>query len=117
MHSEWSGAFRSMRFQVVVLRFKQPENREWKVPLNFRVGGVEIPIGLGLITLFLFTLACINVFTKELATIAGVSFTFAFFLVFTVSEKINRKAKARNRQDLEQFRLDQSTDVSQQNIH
>jgi hypothetical protein len=111
----WSFSFNAL--SVLVLRFKQPDNREWKVPLNVRVGGVEIPIGLGLITLFLFTLACINVFTKELATIAGVGFTFTFFLVFTISEKINRKKKARNRQDLEQFRLDQSTEVTQQNLH
>jgi amino acid transporter len=111
----WSFSFNAL--SVLVLRFKQPDNREWKVPLNVRVGGVEIPIGLGLITLFLFTLACINVFTKELATIAGVGFTFTFFLVFTISERINRKEKAKNRQDLEQFRLDQSTEVSQQNLH
>jgi amino acid transporter len=111
----WSFSFNAL--SVLVLRFKQPDNREWKVPMNVRVGKVEIPIGLGLITLFLFTLACINVFTKELATIAGVGFTFTFFVVFTVSERINRKEKARNRQDLEQFRLDQSTEVSQQNLH
>jgi amino acid transporter len=111
----WSFSFNAL--SVLVLRFKQPENREWKVPLNIRVGGVEIPIGLGLITLFLFTLACINVFTKELATMAGVGFTLTFFLVFSVSERINRKEKAKNRQDLEQFRLDQSAEVSQQNLH
>jgi amino acid transporter len=111
----WSFSFNAL--SVLVLRFRQPDNREWKVPLNIHIRGVEIPIGLGLITLFLFTLACINVFTKELATIAGVGFTFAFFLVFTISEKINSKAKARSRQDLEQFRLDQSADVSQENIH
>jgi amino acid transporter len=111
----WSFSFNAL--SVLVLRFKQPENREWKVPLNVRVGGVEIPVGLGLITLFLFTLACINVFTKELATIAGVSFTLAFFLVFTVSEKINRKKHARNRQDLEEFRLDQSAEVSKDQVH
>ena len=111
----WSFSFNAL--SVLVLRFKQPDNREWKVPMNVRVGKVEIPIGLGLITLFLFTLACINVFTKELATIAGVGFTFTFFVVFSVSERINRKEKAKNRQDLEQFRLDQSTEVSQQNLH
>ena len=110
----WSFSFNAL--SVLVLRFKQPENREWKVPLNFRIGGVEIPVGLGLITLFLFTLACINVFTKELATIAGVSFTLAFFLVFTVSERMNRTEHARKRQDLEQFRLDQSEEVSQEQI-
>ncbi len=107
----WSFSFNAL--SVLVLRFKQPENREWKVPLNFRIGNTEIPVGLGLITLFLFTMACINVFTKELATIAGVIFTSAFFLLFTISERMNRRAHARKRQDREQFRLDQSEEVSQ----
>ena len=111
----WSFSFNAL--SVLVLRFKQPENREWKVPLNFRIGKTEIPVGLGLITLFLFTLACINVFTKQLATIAGVSFTLAFFLLFTVSERMNRKQHAKNRQDLEQFRLDQSAEINQQDMH
>jgi amino acid transporter len=110
----WSFSFNAL--SVVVLRFKQPENREWKVPLNFRVRGVEIPVGLGLITLFLFTLACINIFTKELATIAGLSFTLAFFLVFTISERINRAENARQRQDQEQFRLDESEEVSDRHL-
>jgi amino acid transporter len=111
----WSFSFNAL--SVLVLRFKQPENREWKVPLNVRVRGTEIPVGLGLITLFLFTLACINVFTKELATIAGVSFTLFFYLVFTISERINRKNRAIQRQDLEQFRLDQSGELSQDQMH
>ncbi|HEX4138108.1 MAG TPA: APC family permease [Bryobacteraceae bacterium] len=111
----WSFSFNAL--SVLVLRFKQPENREWKVPLNIRVGKTEIPVGLGLITLFLFTLAVINVFTKELATIAGISFTLAFFLVFTISERINKKNHARGRQDLEQFRLDQSVEVSSDQVH
>ncbi|HTA42084.1 MAG TPA: APC family permease [Bryobacteraceae bacterium] len=111
----WSFSFNAL--SVLVLRFRQPENREWKVPLNFQVGKVEIPVGLILITLFLFTLACINVFTKELATIAGVTFTLAFFLVFTVSEKINKKRHQNQRQDLEQFRLDQRVEISQEQLH
>jgi amino acid transporter len=105
----WSFSFNAL--SVLVLRFKQPDNREWKVPLNFRIRGVEIPVGLGLITLFLFTLACINLFTKELATIAGISFTFFFYLVFTVSEKMNRVEHARQRKGLEHFRLDESEGV------
>jgi amino acid transporter len=110
----WSFSFNAL--SVLVLRFKQPEAREWKVPLNFRIRGVEIPVGLGLITIFLFTLACINLFTKELATIAGISFTFVFFLVFTISEKINRAEHARRNQGQEHFRLDESEDVSHQQI-
>jgi amino acid transporter len=110
----WSFSFNAL--SVLVLRFKQPENREWKVPLNFRIGGIEIPVGLGLITLFLFTLACINIFTKELATIAGMSFTLAFFLVFTISERMNKAKNARQRQDQEQFRLDESEEVTSRQI-
>jgi amino acid transporter len=111
----WSFSFNAL--SVLVLRFKQPDNREWKVPLNIRIGKTEIPIGLSIITLFLFTLAFINVFTKQIATIAGISFTLAFFILFSVSERMNRKAHARARQDLEQFRLDTSAEVSQEQMH
>ena len=48
----WSFAFKSLA--VVVLRYTEPENREWKVPGNFHIRGVEIPVGLILISLVLF---------------------------------------------------------------
>src|SRR5205807_5861311 len=58
----WSFAMKAL--SVLVLRFKQPAGREWKVPLNFRVGKTELPVGLFLIALALFALAIINVLTK-----------------------------------------------------
>ena len=59
----WSFAMKGLA--VLVLRFKQPEGREWKVPLNFHIAGFELPVGLGLITLALFAIAIINLFTKR----------------------------------------------------
>src|SRR5947209_19980776 len=47
----WSFVFQAL--SMVVLRFKDPRPREFKVPLNFRVGGVEVPVGLLLILLSL----------------------------------------------------------------
>jgi len=76
----WSFAMKAL--SVLVLRYKQPGGREWKVPLNFHVRGVEIPVGLFMITVVLFALAIVNVLTKEVATISGVSFTILFFIVF-----------------------------------
>ena len=38
---------------MVVLRFKDRAPREFKVPFNIRIGGVEVPIGLILIFLVL----------------------------------------------------------------
>ena len=68
-----------------MLRYKQPGAREWKVPLNFHIGKTEIPLGLMMITVALFALAIINVLTKKVATISGVTFTIAFFIVFELS--------------------------------
>ncbi|GAC1428253.1 MAG: hypothetical protein NVSMB62_26150 [Acidobacteriaceae bacterium] len=107
----WSFAMKSL--SVLVLRFKKPEARDWKVPWNVRIGATEIPIGLILITAFLFSLAVINVFTKQLATISGVSFTILFFIVFTVSERVNRRKEEHGHQEIEQFRLEESEEVSQ----
>ena len=83
--------FRMKGLAVLVLRYKQPGHREFEVPLNFKIGGTEIPVGVALITLALFLLCVINLFTKEVATISGVAFTLIFFGVFEISEKITKK--------------------------
>ena len=109
----WSFAMKSL--SVLVLRYKMPNAREWKVPLNFRLGGREIPIGLILITIALFALAIINVLTKEIATISGVSFTLAFFLIFELSERYNKRHHAvisHAGQEQEEFQLSASDNLS-----
>ena len=53
---------------MVVLRFKDPRPREFKVPFNIRVGKYEVPIGLMLIFLVLLVTAIMNLLTKEVAT-------------------------------------------------
>src|SRR6202166_3730609 len=88
----WSFAMKGLA--VLVLRYKQPGDREFRVPLNFTVAGVEIPVGLGLITLVLVALCVVNLFTKQVATVSGVAFTLVFFAVFEISEKITRKRGA-----------------------
>jgi hypothetical protein len=106
----WSFAMKAL--SVLVLRYKQPGAREWKVPLNFHIGKTEVPLGLMIITVALFGLAIINVLTKKVATISGVSFTIAFFIVFELSDIANRKRKAVHGQELEKFRLDPHDEVS-----
>ena len=97
----WSFAMKAL--SVMVLRFKQPGNREWKVPLNFPIRGVEIPVGLGLITVALFSLAIVNVLTKKTATISGITFTLAFFTIFALSERYNRRNAGKHASELERF--------------
>ncbi len=111
----WSFSMKAL--SVLVLRYKQPENREWKVPLNFHFRGTELPVGLFLITLALFSMAIINVLTKELATISGACFTAAFFVLFELSEISNRKHKAAHDQDREKFNLDTRVDVAPGTVH
>jgi amino acid transporter len=106
----WSFSMKAL--SVLVLRYKQPANREWKVPFNFRIGNTEIPVGLIFITLVLFSLAIVNVMTKEVATISGISFTVAFFIVFELSEIYNKRRKSGQEQDREKFRLDTRTELS-----
>ena len=60
---------------TLILRFKRPQAREWKVPLNFRFRGIEVPVGLALVTLILFATAIANLLTKKIATISGLIFT------------------------------------------
>jgi len=112
----WSFAMKSI--SVLVLRYKMPQAREWKVPLNFHIGGKEIPVGLGLITLALFGLAIVNVATKKVATISGLSFTLTFFLVFQLTEFYNRRRMKAMQEDSthEKFRLDTSDDLAAESV-
>ena len=99
----WSFSFMSLA--VIVLRYTNPQKREWRVPGNFRIGGVEVPIGLGIIALILFSTAVVNLFTKELATIAGVGFSLAFFVILTISERRIAHEHATGASELEQFNV------------
>ena len=88
----WSFALKSL--SVLVLRFKDPSPREWRVPVNLKIGSVELPIGLAAITLALLSVAVVNLFTKEVATIAGASFTLLVYIAFVLSERATARRKA-----------------------
>jgi amino acid transporter len=105
----WSFAMKGLA--VLVLRYKQPGKREFRVPLNVKIGAVEIPVGLGLITTILVALCTINLFTKQVATISGVVFTIIFFAVFTTSERVT-KHRATIHAELDQFNLDPGDDLT-----
>ena len=105
----WSFAMKGLA--VLVLRYKQPGKREFRVPLNPKIAGVEIPIGLGLITLMLVALCVINLLTKQVATIAGVSFTLIFFAIFEISEWKTRKTASAHA-ELDQFNLETGEDLT-----
>jgi amino acid transporter len=99
----WS--FSMMGLAVLVYRYKKPGKREYRVPLNFKLGNLEIPLGLGLITLTLFALSIINLFTKQVATLAGIGFTLIFFSTFVITERVTRK-QGGGRADLDMFNLE-----------
>jgi amino acid transporter len=105
----WSFTMKGLA--VLVLRYKQPGEREFRVPLNLKVRNIEIPLGLGLITITLFALCAINLFTKQVATLSGVAFTIIFFAVFTASEKMTRK-RATAHAELDQFNLEPGEDLT-----
>ena len=99
----WS--FTMQGVAVLVIRYTHPGEREYRVPLNFRVGSVEIPLGLGLITLTLFLIAVVNLFTKTNATIAGVTFSIFMFGVFTLSERYTHRKRGAAHVEMDQFNI------------
>jgi hypothetical protein len=110
----WSFSFNAIA--TLVLRFKKPEGREWRVPLNLRIGKTEIPIGITIVTVILVSLAVTNLFTKQVATISGIIFTLAFYTVFVISERLNRKKLDRTIAALDQFQLEHNETVDQQTV-
>ena len=105
----WSFSMKGLA--VLVLRYKEPGKREYRVPLNFHIGKTEIPLGLALITLTLIALCGINLFTKQVATVSGVAFTIIFFAVFEISETVTRK-RASAHAELDQFNLEAGDDLT-----
>jgi len=85
----WSFVFKAL--SMVMLRFKDRRPREWRVPLNVRVGRWELPVGLTLIFLVLLATALVNLVTKKVATQWGVAFTIVFFVIFWISEHVRRR--------------------------
>jgi len=99
----WSFTMKSMA--VLVLRFTEPGNREWKVPGNLHIGKTEIPMGLIVISAVLFMTAIVNLFTKYEATIAGIVFSVVFFTIFTISEHHVARERHGKPEQLDQFRV------------
>ena len=97
----WSFVFISL--SMLVLRFKNREPREWRVPLNIRWGRKEIPLGILIVLVILLVTAIINLLTKQVATISGLLFTAAFFTLFTISERVAKRK--REGTGLDQFQL------------
>lgn len=106
----WSFFLKSMG--VLVLRYHR-HDQEYKFPFNLHIAGVEIPIGLGLTTLLLFVVAVVNLFSKQIATIYGLSFSAAFFVIFTISERVNQKKLAAKKAGLEEFNLEHRPEIAE----
>jgi amino acid transporter len=98
----WSFAMNGL--SVLVLRYTRPGQRDFQVPLNFTIRGVQVPVGLGLITLTLFLIASVNLFTKPVATVAGGAFSILLYIVFTISERRGHHNNAA-RVEMDQFNL------------
>jgi len=106
----WSLTFKG--FAMIVLRYKDKRPREWKVPLNFDIGKLHIPFGLILIFGVLIFVAMTNLFTKPIATISGAIFTVSFFVVFVISETINkRKIMKENNLTEDEFHSDEHSRI------
>jgi len=111
----WSFSMKGLA--VLVLRYKQPGAREFRVPLNLKIGRIEIPVGVALITLALFALCVINLFTKQVATVSGAVFTVIFFGVFTLSEHVTKtRESATGHAELDKFNLTQAGDLTPENV-
>ena len=105
----WSFAMNGLA--VLVLRYTRPGQREFQVPFNFNLRGVQIPVGLGLITLTLFLIAIVNLFTKPIATIAGGTFSVLLFLGFTISERLTRVGGMAH-VEMDQFNLESESELT-----
>src|SRR5260370_8393656 len=110
----WSFCLKSLG--VLVLGF-QRDDEEYKFPFNLRIGKIELPIGLGLTTMVLFLTAIANLFTKQVATKAGITLTIILFALFLISEQINLRKRHSDKKPLEEFNLEHQPEVASNSLH
>jgi len=111
----WSFTLNSLA--MLVLRFKYKGERGWRVPPNIRIGKMEVPVGLLSVHMVLLAVALTNLFTKSVATKAGIAFSVAFFVIFSVSERINKRKFAHVEQQMkEHFQLVQQETIEREGV-
>src|SRR2546422_846007 len=103
----WSFIFNSL--SMFVLRFQNREPREWRVPLNIRWHRTEFPLGIFLVLLTLVAIGVTNLLTKQVATVSGIAFSVAFFVLFMISERI--AAGKQEQTGLDQFQLIKEAEI------
>lgn len=77
---------------IMVLRFKRnTDKRDFMFPFNIKYENYYLPVGIGLVFVFLLSVALVNLTTKQIATVSGLCFTAFLFTVFKISERLNAK--------------------------
>jgi hypothetical protein len=111
----WSFVFKTI--SMLVLRYRYKGERNWKVPPNLHIFGIEIPIGLASVGMVLLSTAIVNLFTKSVATVSGIIFSVIFFSIFSFSERVNRRKHAHSAAQMkEQFQLQQAESVQRETV-
>jgi amino acid transporter len=111
----WSFTFNSLA--MLVLRWKYHGERGWKVPPNFKIGKTEFPVGLFCVFLVLLSTAVVNLFTKSVATVSGIAFAAAFYVIFSLSETRNKRQHALTaRQMKDHFQMEHQDTVSHESV-
>ena len=85
-------------------------------PLNVRIRGREIPVGLAAVTAVLFATAIANLLTKKVATVSGLLFTAVMFVVLVVSERIATAKKLSESKDMEKFLLEDRAAITREAV-
>lgn len=99
----WSFVFQTS--SILILRWKDRSPRLFRVPLNLRVGGMELPLGIASISCILLLIAITNFVTKTTATKFGMLFTVCCFAGLTWSEHRNRRRSGGHPSHLEKVNL------------
>jgi amino acid transporter len=110
----WSFALNGIA--VLVLRYKRPEAREFRVPLNIQIGKTDFPVGVALITLILLAIAIVNLVTKPRATVSGLVFSVLLFTLFVASEKISRKGRSASHVEMDQFNVAAQAELNLESV-
>ena len=88
----WSFVLKTLG--MVILRLRGGDRaRPYRVPLNLKIAGRDVPLGIMLTFALLLVAAVVNLLTKEVATVAGLAFTAGLLSVLSASDWYSRRRR------------------------
>ncbi len=113
----WSFVLKTLG--MVILRLRGGDrDRPYRVPLNLKIAGRDVPLGIMFTFALLLVAAVVNLLTKEVATVAGLAFTAGLLSILSASDWYSRRQRGGGDAPkyIEQFNAEELPDLTRESL-